>query len=97
MIAPWNFPLAIICGMASAALAAGNCAILKPAAQSPIVACELAKALHDAGVPGAVLQYLPGPGSVVGQALVDHPGIDNIAFTGSKRGWTVDRAGGGAA
>jgi RHH-type proline utilization regulon transcriptional repressor/proline dehydrogenase/delta 1-pyrroline-5-carboxylate dehydrogenase len=84
VITPWNFPLAIICGMASGALAAGNCAILKPAAQSPIIAFKLAEALHEAGVPGAVLQYLPGPGSMVGQALVDHPGIDNIAFTGSR-------------
>jgi RHH-type proline utilization regulon transcriptional repressor/proline dehydrogenase/delta 1-pyrroline-5-carboxylate dehydrogenase len=93
VIAPWTFPLAIICGMASGALAAGNCAILKPAAQSPIIAFKLAEALHDAGVPGAVLQYLPGPGSVVGQALVEHRDVDNIAFTGSREvGLSIVRA-----
>jgi RHH-type proline utilization regulon transcriptional repressor/proline dehydrogenase/delta 1-pyrroline-5-carboxylate dehydrogenase len=84
IIAPWNFPLAIICGMSTGALAAGNCAILKPAAQSPIIAFKLVEILREAGVPDAVVQYLPGPGSEVGQALVEHPGVDNIAFTGSK-------------
>lgn len=84
VIAPWNFPLAIICGMSVASLAAGNCAILKPAAQSPIIAFKLVELLRGAGVPDGVVQYLPGPGSRVGQALVEHPGIANIAFTGSK-------------
>ncbi|HEY7270245.1 MAG TPA: bifunctional proline dehydrogenase/L-glutamate gamma-semialdehyde dehydrogenase, partial [Dehalococcoidia bacterium] len=84
VIAPWNFPLAIICGMTSAALAAGCCAILKPAAQSPVIAAELVQALREAGVPDGVVQYLPGPGSSIGRALVEHPGVDNIAFTGSK-------------
>jgi RHH-type proline utilization regulon transcriptional repressor/proline dehydrogenase/delta 1-pyrroline-5-carboxylate dehydrogenase len=84
VIAPWNFPLAIICGMASAALAAGNAAILKPAAQSPVIAFKLVQALREAGVPAGVAQYLPGPGSSIGQALVEHPGVDIIAFTGSK-------------
>ncbi|HET9477340.1 MAG TPA: bifunctional proline dehydrogenase/L-glutamate gamma-semialdehyde dehydrogenase, partial [Dehalococcoidia bacterium] len=84
VIAPWNFPLAIICGMTVASLAAGNCAILKPAAQSPIIAFNLVELLREAGVPQGVVQYLPGPGGRVGQALVEHPGIANIAFTGSK-------------
>src|SRR5690606_13172654 len=84
VIAPWNFPLAIICGMTSAALAAGNCAILKRAAQSPLIAARLVEILHEAGVPAEVAQYLPGPGSVAGQALVDHPDVSMIAFTGSK-------------
>ena len=84
IIAPWNFPLAIICGMTSGALAAGCCAIAKPAAQSPIVAFKLVEALREAGVPDGVVHYLPGPGSKVGQALVEHAGVDNIAFTGSK-------------
>jgi RHH-type proline utilization regulon transcriptional repressor/proline dehydrogenase/delta 1-pyrroline-5-carboxylate dehydrogenase len=84
VIAPWNFPLAIICGMASAALASGNCAIFKPAAQSPLVAARLVRLLRDAGVPPGVVQFLPGPGSEAGQALVEHPGVDTIAFTGSK-------------
>jgi RHH-type proline utilization regulon transcriptional repressor/proline dehydrogenase/delta 1-pyrroline-5-carboxylate dehydrogenase len=84
IIAPWNFPLAIICGMSAGALAGGNAAILKPAGQSPIIAYELVRILREAGVPPEVVQYLPGPGSEVGQALVEHPGVDIIAFTGSS-------------
>jgi RHH-type proline utilization regulon transcriptional repressor/proline dehydrogenase/delta 1-pyrroline-5-carboxylate dehydrogenase len=84
VIAPWNFPLAIITGMSSAALVAGNCAILKPAAQSPLIAARLVEILHEAGVPPEVVQYLPGPGGEVGAALVEHPGVSTIAFTGSK-------------
>lgn len=84
IIAPWNFPLAIITGMSSAALAAGCPAILKPAAQAPIVAAMLVRVLHQAGVPGGAVQYLPGPGSEIGHALVEHPGISVIAFTGSN-------------
>ncbi|MEX2081049.1 MAG: proline dehydrogenase family protein [Dehalococcoidia bacterium] len=84
IIAPWNFPLAIITGMASAALAAGCPAILKPAEQSPIVAAKLVALLHEAGIPGPVVQFLPGPGEVVGKALVEAVGIDVVAFTGSK-------------
>lgn len=84
VIAPWNFPLAIICGMSSAALAAGNCAILKPAAQSPLIAARLVELLREAGVPTGAVQYLPGPGRTTGQALVDHPDVSMLAFTGSK-------------
>lgn len=84
VIAPWNFPLAIICGMTAASLAGGNCAILKPAAQSPVIAFKLVELLREAGVPDGAVQYLPGPGSRIGQALVEHGGVANIAFTGSK-------------
>jgi RHH-type proline utilization regulon transcriptional repressor/proline dehydrogenase/delta 1-pyrroline-5-carboxylate dehydrogenase len=84
IIAPWNFPLAIICGMTAGALATGNCAILKPAEQSPLIAARLVEALRDAGVPSGAVQYLPGSGSVVGKALVEHPRVETIAFTGSK-------------
>jgi RHH-type transcriptional regulator, proline utilization regulon repressor / proline dehydrogenase / delta 1-pyrroline-5-carboxylate dehydrogenase len=84
IIAPWNFPLAIITGMSAAALAAGNCAILKPAAQSPLIAARLVDILREAGVPPEVVQYLPGSGAEAGNALVEHPGVDIIAFTGSK-------------
>jgi RHH-type proline utilization regulon transcriptional repressor/proline dehydrogenase/delta 1-pyrroline-5-carboxylate dehydrogenase len=84
VIAPWNFPLAIITGMSSAALAAGNCAILKPAEQSPLIAAKLVEILREAGVPDGAVQYLPGPGAEVGRALVEHPGVETIAFTGSK-------------
>src|SRR5439155_1547028 len=62
VIAPWNFPLAIITGMTVGALAGGNTAILKPAAQSPIIAYRLVEILRDAGVPNDAIQYLPGPG-----------------------------------
>ena len=84
IIAPWNFPLAIICGMSVGALAGGNCAILKPAGESPIIAYELVKILREAGVPPEVVQFLPGPGKDLGLALVEHPGVDIIAFTGSS-------------
>jgi RHH-type proline utilization regulon transcriptional repressor/proline dehydrogenase/delta 1-pyrroline-5-carboxylate dehydrogenase len=84
IIAPWNFPLAIICGMSVGAIAGGNAAILKPAGESPIIAYELVRILRQAGVPDGVVQYLPGAGSEVGQALVEHPGVDIIAFTGSS-------------
>src|SRR2546422_2116146 len=84
VIAPWNFPLAIITGMSVGALAGGNAAILKPAAQSPIIAYRLVEILRDAGVPRGAVQYLPGPGSEIGRALVQHPGVDNVAFTGSS-------------
>jgi RHH-type proline utilization regulon transcriptional repressor/proline dehydrogenase/delta 1-pyrroline-5-carboxylate dehydrogenase len=83
IIAPWNFPLAIITGMSVAALAAGNAAILKPAGPSPIIAYHLVEILRAAGVPPEVVQYLPGRGDQLGRALVEHPGIDIIAFTGS--------------
>ena len=84
IIAPWNFPLAIITGMTTGALAGGNAAILKPASQSPIIAARLAGILREAGVPAETVQYLPGSGGEAGQALVEHPGVDTIAFTGSN-------------
>ena len=74
VIPPWNFPLAIPCGMTVAALVAGNSVILKPAEQSPVIAWQLARALHEAGLPPARLSFLPGLGEEVGQALVNHPG-----------------------
>jgi RHH-type proline utilization regulon transcriptional repressor/proline dehydrogenase/delta 1-pyrroline-5-carboxylate dehydrogenase len=83
VIAPWNFPLAIITGMSVGALAGGNAALLKPAAQSPIIAHSLVEILREAGVPDGIVQYVPGPGGEIGRALVEHPGVDNIAFTGS--------------
>jgi RHH-type proline utilization regulon transcriptional repressor/proline dehydrogenase/delta 1-pyrroline-5-carboxylate dehydrogenase len=83
VIAPWNFPLAIITGMATAALAAGCPVILKPAEQSPIVAGKLATLLLEAGFPPGVVNYTPGPGDT-GKALVEHPDVAVIAFTGSN-------------
>ncbi len=83
VIAPWNFPLAIPCGMTAAALATGNAALLKPAEQSPGSALMLIEALVAGGVPREVLALLPGEGDV-GEALVRHPGVQTIAFTGSQ-------------
>ncbi len=82
VIAPWNFPLAIPLGMSAAGLATGNAVILKPAEQSPGCAYELVRALREAGVPPRAITLLPGEGDV-GEALVRHPGVETIAFTGS--------------
>ena len=84
VIAPWNFPLAILTGMASAALVSGNAVLLKPAEQSSLTAAHLARILRAAGVPSAVIQFLPGIGEEVGVALVRHPGTHVVLFTGSK-------------
>jgi len=84
VIPPWNFPLAIPTGMVVAALVAGNAVILKPAEQSPLIGRRLQEILLEAGLPSDVLQYLPGRGEVVGQALVDDPRVDLISFTGSR-------------
>jgi RHH-type transcriptional regulator, proline utilization regulon repressor / proline dehydrogenase / delta 1-pyrroline-5-carboxylate dehydrogenase len=83
VISPWNFPIAIPCGMASAALAMGNAVILKPAEQAPGCALRLVEALHGAGVPPGALALLPGEGET-GAALARHPGVQTIAFTGSS-------------
>jgi predicted delta-1-pyrroline-5-carboxylate dehydrogenase group 2 len=83
VISPWNFPLAIPTGMTAAALAAGNAAVLKPAEQSPGSALALVETLHEAGVPPDALALLPGFGDA-GAALVRHPGVHLIAFTGSS-------------
>ncbi len=92
VIPPWNFPLAIPTGMTVAALVAGNTVILKPAEQSPVIAWHLVNILERAGLPPGVLNYLPGVGEEVGQALVDHPDVDLIAFTGSREvGLTINR------
>ena len=85
-IAPWNFPLAILCGMTTAALAAGNTAIMKPAEQSPIIAAKLMEVFTEAGLPHGVVNYLPGLGEEVGPVLVSHPDVAVIAFTGSRGG-----------
>ncbi len=82
-ISPWNFPLAIFLGQVSAALAAGNGVLAKPAEQTPIMAAKAVALLHQAGVPRAVLQLLPGAGPVVGAALSSDPRINGLCFTGS--------------
>jgi betaine-aldehyde dehydrogenase len=82
-IVPWNFPFPIGCWKAAPALAAGNCVILKPASLSPLTALALGELAHGAGLPPGVLQVLPGAGSEIGDALVTHPLIRKISFTGS--------------
>src|SRR5438067_7976596 len=84
VISPWNFPTAILCGMASAALVTGNTVIMKPSEQSIICAAMLMQVFEEAGVPPGVLNFLSGHGSVIGAHLVDHKDIDLIAFTGSR-------------
>ena len=84
VIPPWNFPLAILAGMTTASVVAGNTVVLKPSSDSPTIAYKFFEALEEAGMPGGVVNFLPGPGSTVGDALVAHPHTRYIAFTGSK-------------
>jgi RHH-type proline utilization regulon transcriptional repressor/proline dehydrogenase/delta 1-pyrroline-5-carboxylate dehydrogenase len=84
VIAPWNFPLAILTGMTAAAVVTGNTAVMKPAEQSPVVAYKLMELFEQAGCPSGVVNYLPGIGEEVGPALVKHPKVPLIVFTGSK-------------
>jgi RHH-type proline utilization regulon transcriptional repressor/proline dehydrogenase/delta 1-pyrroline-5-carboxylate dehydrogenase len=84
VIGPWNFPLAIPCGMVAAALVTGNPVILKPAEQTSIISYHMVQIFHEAGVPGDVLQFLPGVGEEIGPVLVKHPEVALIVFTGSR-------------
>ena len=91
-ISPWNFPLAIFTGQVAAALAAGNAVVAKPAEQTPLVAAEAVRLLHQAGVPAEALILVPGAGDV-GAALVEHPLAAGVAFTGStETAWRINRA-----
>ena len=82
-IVPWNFPFPITCWKVAPALAAGNCVVLKPAQVSPVSALRLAALAHDAGLPAGALQVLPGTGTEAGEALVQHPLVRKVSFTGS--------------
>lgn len=82
-ISPWNFPLAIFIGEVSAALAAGNVVLAKPAEQTPLIAYRAVQLLHEAGVPAAALQFLPGPGETVGALLTGDVRVKGVIFTGS--------------
>jgi len=84
VIPPWNFAGAIMGGMTMAALVAGNTVVLKPSSDSPTIAYKFAELLYEAGLPKNALQFCPGPGSSMGDALVLHPKTRMIAFTGSK-------------
>ena len=81
-ISPWNFPLAIFTGQVTAALMAGNAVVAKPAEQTPLIAAEAIRLLHEAGVPASALHLVPGDGKI-GAALAAHPDIAGVVFTGS--------------
>jgi RHH-type proline utilization regulon transcriptional repressor/proline dehydrogenase/delta 1-pyrroline-5-carboxylate dehydrogenase len=84
VIAPWNFPLAILTGMTAAALVTGNTVIMKPAEQSSVVGAKLMEIIHAAGIPDGVINFVPGVGEEIGPVLVGSPDVDLIAFTGSR-------------
>lgn len=85
VIPPWNFPLAIMAGMTMAALVAGNTVVLKPAEQSPTIAAAFLDIMREAGLPLEALQFITGPGEVVGARMVEHPLTRIVAFTGSRQ------------
>ncbi|MFB6344502.1 MAG: aldehyde dehydrogenase family protein, partial [bacterium] len=85
VILPWNFPLAILTGMTTAALVTGNPVVLKPSSNTPITAYQFVKRAQEAGIPDGVLQLVPGSGSRVGNTLVQDPRINLVAFTGSRQ------------
>ncbi|POB12142.1 L-glutamate gamma-semialdehyde dehydrogenase [Sulfobacillus sp. hq2] len=84
IIPPWNFPLAILTGMTTSAIVAGNCVILKPASATPVIAAHFVEIMHEAGLPYGVLNFVPGDGGTIGDYIVTHPLIRFISFTGSR-------------
>jgi len=84
VIPPWNFPSAIMAGMTMASIVCGNTVVLKPSHDSPIIAAKFFEILQEAGMPDGVVNFCPGSGSTFGSALVEHPQLRYIAFTGSK-------------
>jgi 1-pyrroline-5-carboxylate dehydrogenase len=84
VIPPWNFPLAIAIGMATASIVSGNTIVMKPASTTPVIAFKFVEILEEAGVPPGVINYLPGSGGEVGDYLVEHPLTRYISFTGSR-------------
>ncbi len=84
VIPPWNFPLAILAGMTTAAIVSGNTVVLKPSSDTPAIAYQFIQILEETGLPRGVLNFVPGPGAAVGDYLVTHPKTRFIAFTGSK-------------
>jgi 1-pyrroline-5-carboxylate dehydrogenase len=84
VVPPWNFPLAILAGMTSAAIVAGNTVVLKPSSDSPLIGWAFVEIMLEVGLPAGVINYVSGPGAAVGDTLVTHPRIRFISFTGSK-------------
>ena len=83
-IPPWNFPLAILVGMAIGPVLAGNTVVVKPASNTPVIGARWMEMVAESGMPAGVINYLPGPGSGIGDYLVDHPRTRFVNFTGSK-------------
>jgi len=84
VIPPWNFPLAILAGMTTAAVVTGNTVVLKPSSDSPLIGYKFMEVMEEAGLPAGVINYVTGPGGAVGDTLVQHPKTRFISFTGSK-------------
>ncbi|MFZ3591177.1 L-glutamate gamma-semialdehyde dehydrogenase [Bacillus sp. DJP31] len=84
IISPWNFPFAIMAGMTTAAVVAGNTVLLKPASTTPVIAAKFMEVLEEAGLPAGVVNFIPGSGAEVGDYLVDHPRTRFVSFTGSR-------------
>lgn len=95
VISPWNFLFAIMAGTTTAAMVTGNTVLLKPASPTPVIAYKFMEVLEEAGLPKGVINYIPGPGSEVGDYLVDHPRTRFVSFTGSREVGTriFERAG----
>jgi 1-pyrroline-5-carboxylate dehydrogenase len=85
VIPPWNFPCAIFTGMTMAPISVGNAVIVKPASNTPVIGYKMVEVFEEAGVPAGVVNFLPGSGSEIGDALVDHPQTRFVSFTGSKQ------------
>ncbi|HXR66812.1 MAG TPA: aldehyde dehydrogenase family protein, partial [Ktedonobacteraceae bacterium] len=83
LIIPWNFPMLIASWKIAPALASGNTIVLKPASLTPLSALLLADILQEAGIPEGVISVLPGPGAAIGDALISHPAVSKVSFTGS--------------
>ena len=93
VIAPWNFPFAILTGMTVAAIVAGNTVVMKPAEQSSVVAAKLMEIIRNSSVPDGVVNFVPGNGEDIGPTLASHPDVDLVAFTGSQNvGLEINRA-----
>ncbi|MCS7460430.1 L-glutamate gamma-semialdehyde dehydrogenase [Paenibacillus doosanensis] len=84
VIPPWNFPLAIMAGMTTAAVVAGNTVVLKPSSQTPVIAAKFVELMYGCGLPSGVIQFAPGSGSEIGDYLVEHPLARFVSFTGSR-------------
>jgi 1-pyrroline-5-carboxylate dehydrogenase len=84
VVPPWNFPLAILAGMTTAAIVTGNTVVLKPSSDSPLIGYKFMEVMESAGIPAGVINFVTGPGSAVGDTLVNHPKIRFVSFTGSK-------------